>query len=261
MEKIDVFLKTYDLAIECVKNILRWVYIFNQDPKYNIKIVLPEKFKDEALQYFSKFKLCHDINLTSPDNELYLNFFNKITEFKNPAIANLTCFKYAETPFFWNIDADDTHLEMNSKNDKELLDNLQKIESISMQYDYYANSLDFYRLWNCNDWLDHWSFGICFMKNDLSNIVNNLDKLNIYDRGFGVNSDHLYDMIRHQIKDIKIKSFGIKNSMLIHPTFGHIKGGHNASCVHHYNENEKQTKLPCGIQTNKYEEAIDYIII
>lgn len=261
MQKIDVFLKTYDLAPECVKNIKRWISIFSPSDKYTIKIVIPSKFNPQANSIFSPLQICNDINLNLPENEKYANFFKKITEFRNPAIANLTCFKNAKSSFFWNIDADDTHVEMNSGNDFELLEKLQKIEKIVEENNYHAASLDFYRLWNCNNWLDHWSFGVCYMKNDLDTIVENLDKLKIYDRGFGINSDHLLDMIRHQINSIKIKSFGIRNSVLIHPTFGHVKGGPNASCVHKYNENEKETQLPCGLKTNRYEEAIDYIVI
>lgn len=259
MQKIDVFLKTYDLAPECVKNINRWVSIFSKDTNYNLKLVIPPKFNEDA-RIFESVEICNDIDLNDPTNTEYAKFFAKITQFKNPAIANLTCYKNAKTDFFWNIDADDTHLEMQSLDDSVLLEKLKKVEKLSIKNNYYAISLDFYRLWNCNNWLDHWSFGVCFMKNDLTTVVNVLDNLKIYDRGFGINSDHLFDMIRHQIQDIKVKTFSIQKSTLIHPTFGHIKGGHS-SCIHSYDETEKKTKLPCGERINKYEEATDYIIV
>jgi len=261
MNQIDVFLKTYDLADECIKNIKRWIDIFN-DKKYKIKLIIPENRALYAHKVFPNIPTFCDINLNLNENSKYKQFFDRLTGFHGPGRANLTCYKYAESSFFWNIDADDTFVEMNCKNDALLLGKLKLVENISIDLDIHANSMDFYRLYNCRDWLDHWSFGICFMKNDFDSILNSLENLEIRDRGFSINSDHIFDTIRHK-KNIKIFSFAITNSTMIHPTFGHIKGDHggNKSCIHYYNENTKHTTLPCGVSTNEYSELNDYMVI
>ena len=259
MQKIDVFLKTYKLDSESIKNIQRWIFLFSQKLKYNIKLIIPENCNNLIIDPVLKnIEVCNDIKINDTIESEYVLFYNKIKMGKNPGIANLTCYKNAKTSFFWNIDADDTYFTLNSLDDNKLLDKLEEIENIAINNNYYATSLDFYRIFNYHSakWSDHWSFGICFMKNDLKTINEALPEIEIYDRGFGINSDHIFDTIRRYNK-IKIVTFVIKNSRLIHPT------NDFRSALHLYNTNDKETYYNGFKNINNYYEHVDrdYIII
>jgi hypothetical protein len=261
MQKIDVFLKSSNLETESVENIKRWIFIFLQKSKYNIKLVIPEKCNNTAISLFSNIKIVNDIEIAHQYNFQYKIFYDKLTSsWQKTGIANLTCYKNAKTSFFWNIDADDTYFTLDCFDDNKLLDKLEQVENISIKNNYHAISLDFYRIINyhATKWSDHWSFGICFIKNDIKTINKIVSNMEIIDAGFGINSDHIFDTIRKN-KKIKIITFVIKNSKLIHPAINKIGC---PKVVHKYNIDNKETYSDYFKFTNNYTEVLDdYIIV
>jgi len=262
MEKNDVFLKTSNLDNESIKNLKRWISIFSLDSNYTIKLIIPKQYNNDLIhRLFNNIKIYNDIDINDTTNINYKIFYNSLTVGKKPGIGNLTCYEYAETSFFWNIDGDDTYFTLDSLDDKELLFKLKEIEIITKKNKYYAASLDFYRIFNYHNnmkWSDHWSFGLCFMKNNLKIITDILSTTEVLDRGFGINSDHIFDTIRKN-NNIKIGSFVIKNSKLIHPTISR----HGCPLVvHKYNSNNKETYNNNFKNVNNYTEIDNnYIII
>lgn len=262
MEKIDVFLKTSKLDTESIKNIKRWIFIFSLDLKYTIKLVIPEKYNSEVSSIFGNIEICNDIDIDSTTNNDIKIFYNSLNSLgKKAGIANLTCYEYAETLFFWNIDADDTYFTLNSLDDKELLLKFEQIENYCKHKNYYAASLDFYRIFNYHnntEWSDHWSFGLVFIKNNLKLITDILSTIEVVDRGFGINSDHLFDIVR-KYSNNKIITFVIKNSKLVHPT---LNSPGYLSVEHIYNSSNKETHINSFKTVNNYIEVDkDYIII
>jgi hypothetical protein len=82
---------------------------------------------------------------------------------RKQASAKLTCFESAKPDsHFWMVDADDTMFLTRDYN--IVREKIKRVEKISLEKNLDGFSLDFYRETNQN----HWSFGLSFLKSNIS---------------------------------------------------------------------------------------------
>jgi hypothetical protein len=123
------------------------------------------------------------------------------------ASAKLTCFEQARSEgYFWMVDADDTMFL--TRNLDLIREKLKRVEQLSLEKNLDGFSLDFYR----ETHHDHWSFGLSFLKSnisfDLFKQVTPEDTDTI--PGLTKNLDSWFDVLRRR-KILKLESYVFDN--------------------------------------------------
>jgi hypothetical protein len=166
--------------------------------------------------------ICEDETVTANQTKnkiigKYENFQNEDWQYKllsliengeknwiNPALANLTPTKVCQSNYFWIVDADDIHFEINTLEQFILLrDKIKMVEQMTIKKDYDFANLDInythhpYITRNNNDLVNwgHNSFGLVLMKN--RNFYE-FDKLEVKKETWGVNHDLILQVLHHK---------------------------------------------------------------
>lgn len=123
------------------------------------------------------------------------------------ASAKLTCFEKAKpNNHFWMVDADDTMFL--TRNFDLVRQKLKRVEQISLEKNLDGFSLDFYR----ETHHDHWSFGLSFLKTNISFDLFNQVTPEDTDAtpGLTKNLDSWFDVLRRR-KILKLESYVFDN--------------------------------------------------
>lgn len=196
MKVFFTFNRNDTTSLICLQN---WLEIFKD---YEIVVVcdLYDVARDPKPTYLSN---CTVVNSNYKLGEILPFKARK----RMQASAKLTCFERAKpASHFWMIDADDT---MFLTRDFQLVrDKIKRVEQLSIEKDLDGFSLDFYR----ETHHDHWSFGLSFLKTnisfDLFKQVTPEDTDSI--PGLTKNLDSWFDVLRRR-KTLKLESYVFDN--------------------------------------------------
>lgn len=126
---------------------------------------------------------------------------------RKQASAKLTCFERAKPDsHFWMVDADDTMFLTRDFN--IVREKLKRVEQITLEKNLDGFSLDFYRETN----QDHWSFGVSFLKSNISFDLFKQVAPEDTDStpGLTKNLDSWFDILRRR-KILKLESYVFDN--------------------------------------------------
>lgn len=199
---MKVFLKFNRLEPHSEVCLIHWLKIFE-----NYDIILSCDIENIK----NILKLSNEIKILKTDYTLSKNLPFKFKN-KNRSSPNLTCMHYAKSDeYCWIIDADDT---MFLTKDYDIIrEKIKKAEDYARYNKLDAFSLDFYRETNN----DHWSFGVCLIKNTIKlNVIESLDKKELKNYPeLSKNLDSWLDILRR--KNIyNLKSFVFENTSFQH---------------------------------------------
>ncbi len=182
-------------------------YIICDNKKLQNNILKYIIFKNSNIKFISSIR--------NPLSNLVKKLVSK--NWINAAYAHLTTFFHAKQNNirnFWNIDADDTMLIINSEKITEILKQAQKY---AIDNNINAFSLD---MWNSRTRGKYWSFGITYINNSNSfvEIFNNLQNNN-WQKNCLFNDDINLDWYFTYLKQkniSQIKTFYIENTYFMH---------------------------------------------
>ena len=209
-EPIDVFLKINRDDEMAYYSLEYWIKVFSLNPKYNIKILADIPLSKDFNFPIVPSKAGIDVK--------YKTLFNQTrgAKWRFATRAFLSCYEYAETNFFWNIDADDTYYDLSPRIIAEYLIEIERISS-KEQIDCFSQ--DFYRsttISNNRHVYDHWSFGISFQNQHAVKKLQNLTAEDFkYKPPFLFNLDFLFQYL-HRIGILKCESWYIPNTVFYH---------------------------------------------
>lgn len=200
MKVFFTFNRNDTTSLICLYN---WLEIFKD---YEIVIVcdLYDVSREPTPSYLSNFPI--------PFTVVNSNYkLGEILPFKArkrmQASAKLTCFERAKShSHFWMVDADDTMFL--TRDYKLVREKIKRVEQLSIEKGLDGFSLDFYR----ETHHDHWSFGLSFLKTDISfelfKQVTPEDTDTI--PGLTKNLDSWFDVLRRR-KILKLESYVFDN--------------------------------------------------
>ena len=215
--KILFYLKINRMEPYVFRNLQHWINIVQSVPNSDYRIVCDREYlKNEVLNKID-FKSHPPIFIRSICTEAlkYISEAVCHSSWEKAAWAHMTTFCHAKehgVKRFWNIDADDTLVCLNSDRVRELL---KTAEEYADSEDIKMFSLDMWRSWFRGN---HWSFGITYTNGDVDWLEYMTE--HCYDDDFncpeaGMNLDAYFTYLARR-RDIKIDTFYIENLKFIH---------------------------------------------
>lgn len=219
---IDVVLKIKDRAWDVVPYVQRWIDIFSEVGDHRIIIWDDRRNDHKPLPAVTKVVKRSDLpNLDEIESIIHRSAIAQT--WYEAGIAHLASYYVAETPFFWNIDADDLmFLEQVNP------ETIQHVEMHAIQSDVLAFSWDISWSYHCRFTLDHphhWTFGVAFCKRDLIAVMDVLGQKNIGPVPWLNNIDYVFEVAKGKHK---IESFVFPNVLRVADEIDH---GYDGICV------------------------------
>lgn len=208
-DRIDVVLKVKDRPYDQMKYLGFWLETFKNEEKYRVLIWDDTKNKKvKSLIGDLRAEVVTEKDLSNWDAIKGMVDTSEVAlGWRKAAYAHIATFHIAQTPYFWNIDADDMKFKKPLSETR-----LYEIEQYAQNANIFATSWDVY--WSQNlafpSHLHHWSFGVAFLKRDIEYLPKVM-KLKGEVPPWAVNIDVLFEYVKpHRA----VQSFVFDNELL-----------------------------------------------